>query len=440
MLKKRIVLIIVSIFVLFGVSCSSQPDKDTGGENIQTGSETPTISIYLMKNHSMLIEDALWNYDGVSIKARYFTELNEYYDKLPVELLAGEGPDIINTYLFPTSVQKLFSSEILTDLNGLIDEYKDFNLADYNKVILDSGVSGGKRYLIPTNFIVPFFYTTKSIMGKNGIDADIDNWTWDTMVQIADDFRKQNISTDKYLFQSEIGPIASFMDLLSASGFKFIDYENRKSYFNSPEFIEFLEAFKEKIYPVLSPENISAGVTSEYDLLKEERVVMLYQFIFGSPEQLSIQNRNFQSKFDEDMVILPIPSYKGGSGLVAQPQEAIGINAKCKYKKAAFEFIKRLLSKEHHIQHYSFINKITVNNDALLEEKNHYSQEGIVFLPENLLKSFDSIMANINKCDFRDSGYIRIFKNEIADYLNGKKTAEQTSKTINDKAVIYLNE
>ena len=450
---KRILLLAIILLSVFLVSCSSGTGNHTVDKRVngESKNDIPSVNIYLMNNCNKCYSGALRSYDGITVEAKYFSDIEEYRNKITTELLAGEGPDLIligsGAARF-SSITKLFSSETLADLNEIIKEDKGINIDDYNNAVLDSGAYCGKRYVIPLSFKVPSFYTTNSILAKEGINVSEEEWNWDSMVETAVNFFTINKGNGKCLFESEFGPEITFMNFLSASNFQFIDYERKKSYFNTPEFEEFLEIFKLVINPVLAPSELSQKYnSSKYDLLKNEKVLMLYDDAFGNAKSFYTNNSNIKGELNEEMKVYPIPSFKGGKSIVAVTSEAIGINSNCKYKMTAFQYIKKLLSEDYYKLHYDNIYYATVNNKAFEEEKNYYSSESVAIggiwtpLSENLVKRLDNIMENINGCSlYKYDPVIRVIRNDLNEYLEEKKTLKQTVKSIDNKVKLLLNE
>jgi multiple sugar transport system substrate-binding protein len=108
----------------------------------------------------------------------------------------------------------------------------------------------------------------------------------------------------------------------------------------------------------------------------------------------------------------------------------VGINYHSKNKKAAFDYIKLLLSEK--MQESSNLHLVPVNKSAFMADKKGKSNE------YNALAI--KLSKNIGKCEISENKIYGIIINELNDFLNNKKTAEQTAATIQDKVNIYLYE
>ncbi len=453
--KKIFFYILIAILAISNISCTKETDKNVGESSV-SGGKNPSLTIYLKGSSDKKYADALGIYEGVEIKARYFADMEEYTNKITTEILSGVGPDIfkISNYDF-NSVPKLMSSGALSNLDSIINEDKEFDLANYNKTVLNSGVYDGKRYLIPLDFSMLAFYTTKTTLNRNGIQINSENWNWDTMVETAGKTVEANKGTGKFLFQPDYDTVPYFMHFMLGSEIKFFNSNTKKSNFNSAEFIELLKVYKEKIYPAVCPGEIAKNLDA-ISLLQNGKVVMLYNgaFNYGGVQELC-KNNSFYKRFTgEDIEVYPIPAFKTKKGVNAVPYDAMGINSKCKYKKAAFEYIKRLLSEEYYKQNYNYNYYAAVNNRAFEEEIKYYTDSSISFgtyssdkgafdmvsIPKRLSEQLESVVNNIRQCEFDENGISKIVRGELKKYLEGAVTAEQCAKTINDKCIIYLNE
>lgn len=443
--------------MVINASCTKKVDNNEKQSN-NSESNNPTLTIYLMQWDKQF-EDALGVYDGINIEAKYFNNIDEYLNKITTEILSGEGPDIlkISNNEF-NSVPKLLSSGAFCDLNQLIKEDKEFNLSNYNKTVLDSGVFEGKRYLLPIDYSMSAFCTTKSALNKNNIQIDSDNWNWNTMVELSSQFIDRNKGTGKYLFGPYYGTAPYFEEFILGSEVKFYDIKSKKSNFNSADFIELLKVYKNKIYPAICPNNNEKNFNpTNIDLLANNKVIMIRggAFGYGGVQELFKDNSYYKKFLGEEMEVYPIPAFKTNKTVNSSPYNAFGISSKCKYKKAAFEYIKKLLSEEFYKQHYdNYNNYATVNNKAFQQELTYYSDSlrgysiysgdkgpiEMVPLPKKLSNQLKSTIANMHKCEFSDVGIERIVRDDLKKYLEGKITAEQCAKSIDNRCIIYLNE
>jgi len=262
---KKLSSIFLAIAILALASCSGQIAEDNqyvNKVNAVKEASKPSIKVYALAFDKQL-NTAIDMFNGsnnqVSIEATQFKIVDndldksvvEYNKKLATDTLAGEGPDIfVGRDLFP-SISKAISSGVFCDLNELITKDKDFILSEYNKNILDCGVIDGKRYIFPLDYPCFGFITAKEFLSQNNISIDDSTWTWKEFADIAKSFAEKNKGKDKYL----VGWNFDFNVILTSCGISFIDYDNKKSKFDSLEFIELLQAYKD-MYPAICTDDI----------------------------------------------------------------------------------------------------------------------------------------------------------------------------------------
>ncbi len=87
--------------------------------------------------------------------------------RLLTDLMAGKGPDLLLMTLtsFSTNQTTAMGSGLFQDLNYYFEQNPiDWN--DYNKVVMDSGLYQGKRYLVPLSYQIPIYTTTKRLWNE----------------------------------------------------------------------------------------------------------------------------------------------------------------------------------------------------------------------------------------------------------------------------------
>lgn len=436
MLKKMLILILIfSItLVVFSVGCSENNESDkiqqdsVQGNSSKSGSEK-ILKIYYFQDYYSLNANALSefkkNHNDIKIeeKALRVNELDSFKMKFATELLAGEGPDIMSLPIFGfPAVTQLMERGLLCDLNPLISKDGDFKIEDYNEDILNVGVYEGKRYIIPLDYNFSYFYTYKSLLDKNHIKLDTSNWTWDSIVNVMKEYYKDGSGTSEYFFSSSL----SIWDIIVSSETNFVDYKKKISNFNSPQFIRLLQTYKE-IVPYICPEKVSIG-TQPDQLLKQS---ILQSAISGKISSIVDSNNFVRKAVGEEAILLPHPAFSGKKRTTAFAYNLVAITSKCKYKDEASDFVKNILSEE---------NQSNLSNGAPVMKSVFNKQFEDVKSTEKIGSQIFDLIQNIKKCTLGDANVENIIAKELPDFVNGRKTAEQTAKVIDDKVMILLNE
>ena len=412
-----------------------------------SGSESENrLSMYLY-DRSSEAADAIRRYNLFSLGAEIESEITknkeEFTNKLTASILAGNGPDIIvaDPGLIP-SVSNMAKSGIFTDLNPLIKRNPEFKPDDYYGPVYDSGVYGGKRYYIPYRFTLPVLFTTDEVLKQNNIQVDENNWTWDKVLEIVNQLEEESGGEGKFLF-SEL----DFNDMLRSTD-SFINYDRKKSSFNTKEFIELLNIFKQ-IHPYVCTQEEYEKYGDNLTFLQSGKGIFLKDE--GSFVQSFGNNSIFLYTMKQEARFLPMLSVKSMRRVV-DANEIVGINEGCKNKEDAFKYIKVLLDKSlsdplyrsfpvskkavHDIED-SFITRGT--EAAYIQDNSGTQIPGVPILQSHVDK-LNNWLLNIDRCNTADTSINDIISEQVKGYLDGQQTAEQTAKTIDEKVSVFLNE
>lgn len=439
-----------------------------GKQDADDSSQKLTISYIEYQN---FIKNAIWQYnsDNKDIQIEGTTSLFDsgslevFKKKLATSLMAGSGPDIIvfrPSYF--NSLYKVATSGVFCDLNEFISKDKDFNMNEFNSRVLDYGVYDGKRYFLPNRFNFNSLLTTKSALMDAGISIDTNNWTWGQLRDIIKNYMQKKKGSDKYFFENPF----SFRKMIESSGLQLIDSKEGKSAFDTREFIDLLNIYKD-IKPAIAPAELSDKVGLSQELIRDKNIIMMDERYIGNPDELWSEVTAFDHFLGEQPVIMTYPSYAKQSTAPVTLYEGIAINSNCKYKDAAFKFVKLLLSKDLQMANYkksatNIIKGLSVNTAAYEEDVKYYTSDAVdgremngvsstsnshiivnmttIPIPKETIRQVNDIYSRIQPYSVIDEEIYRIVEEELQDFLDGRKTAEQTAKTIDDKATIYLNE
>ncbi len=441
---KRILIFIVTVTLLLNTACSSNEQSDSKNNTTQK-----KLSIWYLdsdKRTKYNIQKFRDIYPDIEISETVYN-LEIFQDmltKLSTELMVGEGPDIILFHkLYFGSLNRALESGVFTDLNALIKKDKEFNENEYYQKIFDVGNYNGKRLYIPLNYTIPYFTTTEATLKKYNINIEKSGITLEGLSELAKSFTQSN-EKSKNLIACNF----HFTDMMYISKLEFIDKKNKKSNFNTKEFIKLLEQYK-NIYPSIATYEDQSKYQYYADMTAADKLVFGYDTIISPPMKLRYFNSTYISAVGDKMEIIPIVN-KGVYS--AEPMEFVGINENCNNKEAAFEIIKFMLSKDRqkekdsnsvgNLNTYMPVNKLAFKEDmqAALENSDTGFTFPIVQLPESIADKMNMMIENSQPVQLIDTNIIRIVNKELGNYINGKASAEQTAKAIDEKVTILLNE
>jgi ABC-type glycerol-3-phosphate transport system substrate-binding protein len=339
--------IIISAFLAVSTSCSFL------GEAVE---KPVPLTIYRM-DYDSYTKNAIAKYNElhkdakIQEKTYFIDQADEMAKDLNSGLASGGGPDIIVT--LPTylpELTKYIENGIFCDLNEMIEKDGEFKLSEYNEKVMESGVYNSKRYFIPLTYSVNLLFSTNDILDKNNINLDKKGVSLKQLSETALKYMIAKSNKDGYFFDS-----FDFNALVRNSNEKFVDVENKKASLDSPGFIELLKQYKQ-LYPSILPQD-KRPTANMSEQLKNGSAIMLSSNI-DSPAFLWLPYSSFTSEVDP--FIMGTPGAEEGRGAAPDPGVIAAVNANCKYKKGAFEFIKILLSVE--LQEGDSMNNIPVNS------------------------------------------------------------------------------
>src|SRR5699024_10859362 len=99
--------------------------------------------------------------DGIQVKAVFQDSYNSIAEKLQATVIGGNMPDVVqlnsrNWHIFS-------ESDVLLDLQSLLDKERKFDLSDYNEGLLKDTQLNGAQYTLPFNRSTPILCYNKDM-------------------------------------------------------------------------------------------------------------------------------------------------------------------------------------------------------------------------------------------------------------------------------------
>lgn len=455
--RKKLTIACLIIIILAATGVYPVLNK-SGVKSISLG-KSNDLSIYTLQvNGKNGIQMQTWidsfkkKYPNIKIKETPIgIENNQYSKQLLSDSLAGNGPDVLYFDSEELNVHAMQKSQILADLKPFIEKDKDFDEENYNKAILNAGKYNGKMTFIPLDYYVNNYITTDKLLKDNNIKLK-DNMSQNDFIEAARKYASSiNGSKSKTLFAYPI----SITDFIASSGIDFIDYENKKTYFNKPEFRKVIDNYK-TIYNS-SPKQSEITATSGeegYDAIKEGTTLFSDDRLCLN--ELLILESKIKGVTGETQIINNIPTYDGGDKVIAMVGECMAINKSSKNKEAAYNFIKTALSTEIKVKskgNYVPLQNIPAGkkfrditfNQYLKNEVGKTEQisrhDVTMSKPSNEFQSYyDKITQNIQKTEVYDPTLDDLMMKCLTPYLEGKESYDSGLKNLQEKVKVYLNE
>lgn len=456
-MKKLLALLLAIILILCPVltSCTVTNSADADGK----------LTFYCVGEYGDELYEFIKKYNKYcavndffedSVEFVYFENSNEMNSVLATELMAGGGPDILSlTQTFP--FEKLVRNNSLADINEILSANgSNLNFDDYNKLVMDSGVFDGKRYILPLYYRPNVLYTTEERLNKLGVDPDTADFN-----SITDELKNSN--QDMYL----INPYSSDSFYYSFIR-QYIDFESGTTDFESEEFRTLAEEYKNLIlkggtYAELSQYEYNDSEThSDYLFSSNER-----SYYGGSLVEFAYTYLNASA---DGVTPRLYPNFSRSGEVTACIEVGFAINANCTKTDKAAKFIEYLLSESSQ-GYFSGARDDSSSTGLALPVKNsvfdnavkealdyqwyywgqdELTEEDIEFIEQKnkaLTEEYLPLIESITSCNLY--GYVsqlesHLYQNVIGDivndYLGGKITTNKFVSRLTSAVKIYMYE
>ena len=360
--------------------------------------------------------------------------LNSYAgvsDRLAMDIIAGEGPDILITN---GANEQLSRKDYFIDLTDYLKNESGINEADYFTNAIEASRFGGALYQLPIGFYVDCFLAPSDALGgKNGLNYEeysamvknVCNGT-DPVYDHQLSFSRTAVATKLFANSSEMFIADGKIDVNNDAFKAILDYCKDlpvKGYFEGKDVDQEWE-----------------DLMSAKDSMRVQPAV-IYSFY---------DYRDFAERFD-NAVICGYPSVDGRTATVGSNM-AVSISSYTGDVTSCKQFLSILLSED--IQKTLFTNipisKKCAKDIALMEiaesNKNVDANEGEKFaktgkrLDDALADRYIEQLSAATTSSFVYHSISLIIYEEIPAYFEGQKSFEEVTKTINDRAQTVLNE
>lgn len=401
---------------------------------------------------NLYIRDAVQRYRQTvrtpPIEENAFTDFMQYAQKQQAGLLSGQLADIVildagtmGKGILQTGNERFFCLDNFNGHNGALLEL-------YDSIMQKSGIYRGRRFFLPTAACFPVFFTTKEKAGQYEI-ATVGNsfGTWKDVQKTVRLFLDKSNARSKYFFD----PGFNFMCMVKYCGINFIDLENKKAIFDTEEFIQLLDIYKD-IYPAICPPPVFAKYKSHVALLENDIVVMLCDYALSNMERLSSVYSMVICDMDSEIEIFPVPLLCDGLMRNSSPVSLVGINGGCEDKESALSFITILLSHECQRHNMNFLQGMPVNRStsdwsgkfytSCQDDVKIFGQTRDSFkrtpLPAKLVLQMESFIQKLDNCVVFPSEVSAIIQKSINEFLSGRISSKEMSMLVQKNVTDYL--
>lgn len=429
-LCKRCSLLVFPIMMLLIVI-------STGCTN-QSESEDVELTLAVCSGAGILHEEMIWdinegNYPFSIKMVDYLEPANGDMDvaiqNLNKDIISGDGPDMIDLSSFPVDIDCYAAKGVFEDLYPYLDADQGLDREDMIDSILRCCEYDGKLVGVMSGFSIKTMYTTETVCGGQS------TWSIDEFIPYI-----QNIGVASLDSEMFIDPETLIYQLCTTTFSTFVDYTEKTAMFNSPEFIELLDAYKRGAEICDDAAEIKVRIDSVWDFMEDQ------------PRAASMGG---------EIKYIGFPSLSGQeSGHYLNNQtDYFSICATSKHKEEAWQFIRMFLMEDFQREHYvTSSGRAFPTNVHILEELAAYSMEPV--LDESgaevmELGSYDfpygpatqddvdkimEIIHSVRCCQRQSYILYEIISEETTAFINGSHTAKETADLIQNRVGIYVAE
>ena len=386
--KKLLSILLIFTFILIYKSVDNKKNKVLKLA-VFSGSmyDVPIMQSY--KIFDIAIESFEKENKNIKVSYEYGILKNDYSEWLASNILSGKGPDIM--VILEEDFSTLVSLGIIESLDKYINKDKDFQKEVFYEQALALGKIENIQFAIPMEIDPILLFVNKTLMKKEGISIDKDNWTWEEFYEVC---KKVTKDTNQDGVIDQFGVVDfSWQDLVFTNGQTFFNENGSIAKFDKAEIIEAVK-FSQKL------NNLNLGskaVNEDFDkgnVLFKPFPFSWYRVYNSYPYRLIRY-----SNFDWECIKLPKgPQGKNSSQLKGY---LFAINSKSKNKEEAWKFLKKLtLDKEiqgdifKYSQGVPVLRSITESSKAD-EELRKYNSEEKLSIDKNILSEIieDSVIS-----------------------------------------------
>ncbi len=380
----------------------------------------------------------------------YAKAAKELSDKIYLEMLAGEGADILVNY---SSFSQFNTDDVLVDLNTYIDGENGLDRSLYFDNVFRAFETNGKMYHMPVCFDMRGYVANVDYVGERT------NWSYDEFESIAD-----SLPSDVSMMDAE--QYAKFLQrLISVSFSTFIDYGLKKVNFESPEFKKALELSKRFGKPQDDPMEQAEG--SENRSLYSANRLQHEQFENGTLCMIPAYYYDILSfalaagKMDDKAVYIGAPG-PSATGVAASPSLTLALSANSVSKDEAWDFIRYMYNTKQQIRYSNEFDSVPMSREALdkrnedvIAEYNELKESAAknmerrsfedsyynyLVLNQNVADRFVKVIESVNTIECIDPGVMMIVDEEAPGYFFDQRTVEDVCKNIQNRATTLVRE
>lgn len=422
------------------------------------------IKVATWMESDVYLTDMVKKYNSANADGDYRIEIVSYsvqgetidvaMENMKMDMISGNCPDIVlfNGYM---PIDTFGSKEdMFVDMYTFLDNDPDLSREDFFPNILEGLERDGKLLTISPTFIF------RTVMAKSGYPGVKENWTVDDMIEA---YASMPEGMDMFKGEDVNPRIMYFDSFVHVSDF--VDYENAKCSFDSPEFIKLISFFNDNEIGLTWDEYTNLPNNSDYEsdsstAIRNNKVLVSQQTFWGFGHLYNA----VKGEFDNEGVLAGYPSPNGSGSTIGFSDYEFGIMANSPNSEGAWDFIRTFFTDEFYelngngfpviesrfnaeaekyLSDWSYTDPETGEVSTGKWEYTIDSSTGeSVELEPMTQEELEYYKNLIKSTKYRQSDAVvfDICHEEVMSFFGGECTAEQCAAMIQNRASLYLSE
>ncbi len=337
-------LLVFAILAMLISSCSSEAatqeaEQAPAGEEVEDTTPAEPVKLTFWhqydKANAEMIDQLVAEFNetnpDIQVEVVVQPSYDEYKTLLQTSILSNTLPDIATVDLI--WVPWLVSTDSVEALDNYIASDSDFDITDFYPLQLDYDNIGGSRFALPMSANNMQVIWNKDLFEQAGLDPEVPPTTWEEMKADAEqcqDLDNGIVGFEFYTQPTGEGITWQFQVFLWAAGGEFLNADNTKAAFNTPEGLEALTYVSDMLQG-------NGSIPGPWGAFGEGKACMQLDgsWLFGYRSD---------APFDWGVALVPAP--EGGTSATNTGGERILMFSNSENKEAAWKFIKFMTSSD----------------------------------------------------------------------------------------------
>ena len=346
-------------------------------------------------------------------------------NKVLLDILSGEGPDILVNFSESSSFQ---STNVMEDLNPYLDGADGISREDYFDNVFRAQEKNGQLFHMPIRF------SLEGLLVNTDYISNTTGWTFDEFEEAASKMPDDVGFMEGFLYKDFLKM------LLSSTMSSFVDYQNKTVNFQNDSMKKYLQLARK-----FGVEHISSneGVYKFFDGDKLTSDTNFSELKFNNgliavrKETLEYYDEIGVYKDYNACTFLGYPSLEG-SGAAIKSFLSIGIVSSSKYKDLAWDFLRAFLEFPGDREFYD--TPFPVNRKTFETESQRQLQRHVPYFTEEEYNEEKEMIENAKTTFCYDAAMIDVITEEAAAYFAGDRTEDEVLKNIQNRCDLIIKE